>query len=143
MVLFMQLQGNVCTLPRCVLHTFQTHTAHIAGMSWLHFVHTPRLAERCDSYVSLTAALLQGFALAQMGLVCILNACCTLFRCIWHPIQTCVNVTLELSCTVLQNESVLICLKLDLSKAKSYLCLRKIAVHIGADNSHDYAQNMI
>ena len=50
-----QLQGNIRTRPRCVLHTFWTHPT--SG------------GKGCGSYVSLAAPLSQGIALAQTRIV--------------------------------------------------------------------------
>jgi len=53
------------------------------------------------THILLAAALLQGFALAGMRLVCIpKGVSCTCFRCVSCAFQTHADVTLELSCTV-------------------------------------------
>ena len=81
-----QLQGNVGTCPICILHAFWVCSS--SGKKGVAVM------------LSHAAALSQGFALAQMCLVHVTAAyrmCC---GCILHVFQTCVNITLELSCTV-------------------------------------------
>ena len=77
-----QLQGNICTHPKHVLHAFQT---------CLHLVKKGRSTNMC-----LAAALSK----VWMRLVCVSDVFCLCFRRISYSSQMCLNVTLELSCTV-------------------------------------------
>ena len=81
-----QLQGNIYTHPKRVLHAFQISPALVVNVS-------SSGKKGRGTHVHLAAALSRGFALARMRLVHVL-----------HPrpaFQTHSNVILELSCTVL------------------------------------------
>ena len=64
-----QLQGNICTHPRCVLHAFQTCLACVPDTSCTWSGCIPIWQKGCGNHVRLVTALSQGFALARMHLV--------------------------------------------------------------------------
>ena len=101
-----QLQGNVCTCPRLVLHSFQMCLAHILDASYTRFrcilhafwMHLSGKKGR-GAHIRLAAALSRDFALARICLVHVLDTSRTHPRCALHAFQTCADIILELSCT--------------------------------------------
>ena len=88
-----QLQGNIRTCFRCVSHPFRVcPTCILDASAFGKKVH--------GTHVRLAAALLQGFVLARMRLVCVPDVSCTHFRCVSHTFQMHLNITMELSSTV-------------------------------------------